>query len=158
LNIGKIVFFNLIGGIKMKFSCLIVALFFSCASFSSVAVAQDSPELRAKAADRYLKSVPMSAMLEDAYASLAQQMPADQREKFLKDIRSIVRIEFLESISKEKMVKVFTADELNAIASFYESKEGASAMKKFGVYMGEIMPVIQKEMMQAMAKLREEKK
>ena len=97
-------------------------------------------------------------MLEDAYASLTQQMPADQREKFLKDIRSIVRIEFLESISKEKMVKVFTADELNAIASFYESKEGASAMKKFGVYMGEIMPAIQKEMMQAMAKLREEKK
>ncbi|MBR7746742.1 DUF2059 domain-containing protein [Undibacterium baiyunense] len=142
----------------MKFNCLIVALFFSCASFSSAAVAQDSPELRAKAADRYLKSVPMSAMLEDAYTSLAQQMPADQREKFLKDIRSIVRIEFLESISKEKMVKVFTADELNAIASFYESKEGASAMKKFGVYMGEIMPAIQKEMMQAMGKLREGKK
>lgn len=142
----------------MKFSGVILALFFSCASFSSVAVAQDSPELRAKAAERYLKSVPMSAMLEDAYASLAQQMPADQREQFLKDIRSIVRIEFLESISKEKMVKVFTADELNAIASFYESKEGASAMKKFGVYMGEIMPAIQKEMMQAMAKLREEKK
>lgn len=142
----------------MKQNYLALALFVVCTSFSSIVTAQDSPELRAKAADRYLKSVPISAMLEDAFTSLAQQMPVDQREKFLKDIRSIVRVEFLETVSKEKMVKVFTAEELNAIATFYESKEGASAMKKFGVYMAEIMPVMQKEMMQAMAKLRDEKK
>lgn len=142
----------------MKQNYLALALLVVCTSFSSIVTAQDSPELRAKAADRYLKSVPISAMLEDAFTSLAQQMPVDQREKFLKDIRSIVRVEFLETVSKEKMVKVFTAEELNAIATFYESKEGASAMKKFGVYMAEIMPVMQKEMMQAMAKLRDEKK
>ncbi len=142
----------------MKLSYLVVGLFAVCTTFSSVTMAQDSPELRAKAAERYLKSVPMATMLDDAFASVAQQMPADQREKFLKDMRSIVRVEFLEAVSKEKMVKVFTAEELNAIAAFYESKEGASAMKKFGVYMAEIMPVMQKEMIQAMAKLRDEKK
>lgn len=142
----------------MKSIKLIAVLFAACICLPSIAMAQDSPELRTKAAERYLKSVPTAAMLEDAFVSLAQQIPVDQREKFLQEIRSVVRVEFLESVSKEKMIKVFTADELNALASFYESKEGSSAMKKFGLYMGEIMPEIQKEMMQAISKLKSQKK
>lgn len=142
----------------MKSSTFIAVLLATSIYLPSLAMAQDSPELRTKAAERYLKSVPTATMMEDAFVSLAQQLPPDQREKFLQDMRSIVHVEFLESVSKEKMVKVFTADELNALANFYESKDGSSAMKKFGLYLGEIMPVIQKEITQAVSKLQSQKK
>jgi len=56
---------------------------------------------------------------------------------------------------KDSMVKIFTADELKALADFYSSKEGKSAMKKMGTYMAELMPIIQDETRKAVSKLRE---
>jgi uncharacterized protein len=47
------------------------------------------------------------------------------------------------------MANHFTVGELNALTDFYGSPEGKSAMKKFGAYMSEIMPVIQQEMSHA---------
>jgi hypothetical protein len=52
------------------------------------------------------------------------------------------------------MAKHFTVDELNALADFYGSREGRSAMKKFGAYMADIMPVIEQEMTKAQVEIQ----
>ena len=125
---------------------------------ASTSFAADSPELRLTAANRYLSVVPMSKMLDDAFTELAKQVPAEKRPQFLGHMKASVHADALERISRESMVQVFTADELNALADFYGSANGASAMKKFGAYMGIIMPAVQQEVMQAMQKLEAPKK
>ncbi len=125
---------------------------------SAAAMAADSPELRLKAANRYLEVVPMAKMMEDSYSEMAKQVPADKREQFVAHMRKGVRVDALEKIARDSMVKVFTADELNALADFYGSTHGASAMKKFGVYMGNVMPAIQQEVQQAMQRSEPPKK
>jgi hypothetical protein len=52
----------------------------------------------------------------------------------------------------DAMVKHFTSEELKALADFYGSPVGKSAMQKFGAYMSDLMPTIQAEMMKAEAK------
>jgi hypothetical protein len=55
----------------------------------------------------------------------------------------------------DAMVKHFTTEELKALADFYGSPVGKSAMQKFGAYMADLMPIIQAEMMKAQAKLNQ---
>ena len=71
-----------------------------------------------------------------------------------KDERTIERTETVKGyeFSKGQYV-LFTTDELKALADFYGSPVGKSAMKKFGAYMADIMPVVQAEIMKAAAKM-----
>jgi hypothetical protein len=55
----------------------------------------------------------------------------------------------------DAVVKNFTTDELKALADFYGSPVGKSAMQKFGTYMADIMPAIQAEIIKAQAKLNQ---
>jgi len=119
--------------------CVVIAVTVSSSS------AADSPELRAAAADRYLMAVPMSKILDDTFNALAKRVPPDQLSQFISQMKAVVRVDMLERISRESMVKVFTADELNALADFYSSKNGASAMTKLSTYMGMRLPAIQQE-------------
>ena len=115
----------------------------------SAASAQDSSAERQAAAARYMSVVPMSKMLDDSFAELAKQLPQDQRAGFIARMTQTVRTDTLERIALDSMVKTFSADELNALADFYGSKPGRSAMQKFGIYMGQIMPAIQAEIQRA---------
>src|SRR5690606_15949089 len=103
---------------------------------------QDDVAARKAAVDRYLAVVPMSTMLEDTFSELAKQLPENQRADFISKMRSLVRADRVERIARDAMLRVFTADELNALADFYGSKHGSSAMKKFGVYMAELLPAV----------------
>ena len=111
--------------------------------------AQDSAADRQAAAARYMSVVPMSKMLEDSFSELAKQLPSDKRAGFISRMKQSVRADTLEQIALDSMVKTFTADELNALADFYGSKPGRSAMQKFGIYMGQVMPAIQAEIQRA---------
>ena len=131
------------------------------AAFVSLAgagtLAQDTTEARQAAADRYLQAVPMAKMLDDSFAEISKTIPPDQRAQFIADIKSVVRVDFLQALTRESMVKTFTADELNALADFYGSVHGASAMQKFGAYVGRVMPAIQAEMMRGIQELQQRK-
>ncbi len=116
---------------------------------TSTVSAQDSSADRQAAAARYMSVVPMSKMLEDSFAELAKQQPPDKRAGFIAKMKQTVRADALERIALDSMIKTFTADELNALADFYGSKPGRSAMQKFGIYMGHIMPAIQAEIQRA---------
>ena len=122
------------------------------------ALAQDSLERRQTAADRYLRIVPVARMLDDTFVEIAKQLPPDQRAQFIAQMKVAVRADMIERVSRQSMVKTFTADEINALADFYGSRNGASVMRKFGLYMGEVLPVLQQEIQQAMQQVQAGKK
>jgi hypothetical protein len=114
------------------------------------ALASDTEQERVAAAKRYLEVAQMSKITDDAVTELAKTYPAEKRDKFLEFMREAVRPEVLEQAAMASMVKVFTAEELNALADFFGSPIGRSAMGKFGIYMADVMPVIQQEMFRAL--------
>jgi hypothetical protein len=116
--------------------------------------AQSDEAQKLAAAERYLRAVPMSQMLDDSYAQIAKGLPADQRARFLADMRAVVRVDRLEQIAKASMAKTFSLEEINALADFYASPHGKSAMAKFGVYMSDIMPALMQEMERSLQELR----
>ncbi len=114
------------------------------------ASASDSEAERVAAAKRYLNVAQMTKMADDTMAELAKALPDEQRTHFLKFMHDAVRPEVLEKAAMASMVKVFTAEELNALADFFGSPVGVSAMGKFGAYIADVMPVIQQEMFRAL--------
>ncbi len=83
---------------------------------------------------------------------MAANLPPDQREQFKKLMTSQLDIAALTKAMIDSMVKHFTTEELKALADFYGSPVGKSAMQKFGAYMADIMPVMEAEIMKAQAK------
>jgi hypothetical protein len=115
--------------------------------------ATDTPETRHHEADRYLQAIPPKALFEDMADKMATNLPADQRQQFKQMMTKDLDIAALSKAMTDAMVKHFTTEELKALADFYGSPVGKSAMQKFGAYMADLMPIIQTEMMKAQAKL-----
>lgn len=118
----------------------------------------DTPENRSMEADRYLATTPPKGMFQDLADKLAMNLPVERRQEFKDLLTKHLDIQALEKAIKGALVKHFTADELKALADFYSSPAGKSAMKKFGAYMAEVMPTIQAEAIKAQAKANREKK
>ena len=108
--------------------------------------AEDSKETRTQAAERYLAVVPISQLLDDTFREMSKSLPEAIREGFVAQMRIVVRADVLEAATRASLVRHFTVDELNAMAEFYSSPHGASAMRKFGAYMADVMPAVQEEM------------
>jgi hypothetical protein len=136
----------------MKQKALVLFILAVCAC-SPVFSAPDTPETRRKEAERYLQVSPPKALFEDMADKMAGTLPADQREQFRKVMTTQVDIPALSKAMVDAMVKNFTTEELKALADFYGSPVGKSAMQKFGAYMADIMPVVQAEIMKAAAKM-----
>ena len=137
---------------KHTFALTIVTLF-TLATF--VLSATDTPETRRHEAERYLKVIPPKALFEDMADKMAANLPPDQRDQFKKLMTSQLDIAALTKAMIDSMVKHFTTEELKALADFYGSPVGKSAMQKFGAYMADIMPTMEAEIMKAQAKLNQ---
>jgi hypothetical protein len=133
--------------------CVLVVLMF-CA-WSPVYCATDTTETRHHEADRYLQAIPPKALFEDMAAKMATNRPADQRQQFKQMMTKDLDIVALSKAMTDAIVKHFTTEELKALADFYGSPVGKSAMQKFGAYMADLMPIIQAEMIKAQAKLNQ---
>ena len=134
---------------------LVILLILTLSAWSPVFSASDTPETRHHEADRYLQAVPPKALFEDMADKMATSLPADQRQQFKQMITKDLDIAAVSKAMTDAMVKHFTTEELKALADFYGSPVGKSAMQKFGAYMVDLMPVIQAEMMKAQAKLNQ---
>ena len=134
---------------------LVVLLVLTLSAWSPVFSAADTPETRRKEAERYLQVSPPKALFEDMADKMAANLPPDQREQFKRVMTTQLDIAALTKAMMDAMVKNFTTDELKALADFYGSPVGKSAMQKFGTYMADIMPVMQAEIMKAAAKLNQ---
>ena len=117
---------------------------------------EDSPENRLREAERYLAAAPPQQLMDDTAEQVAATVPGEKREAFKNILTKYLDVAALSKTMKEAMVKDFTADELKALADFYGSPVGKSAMKKFGTYMADIMPAVQAELMKAMTKAPQE--
>ena len=113
---------------------------------------EDTPEARSEQADRYLAVTPPKDLFKDMAEQVSKSIPADKREAFTNALTKDLDTDALTRAVKGAMVKDFSADELKALADFYGSPIGRSAMKKFGTYMADVMPAIQNELLKAIAK------
>jgi hypothetical protein len=90
------------------------------------------------------------------FAEMADKMSVNirppEREKFKQTLTSQLNITALTRAMHDTLVKYFTTEELKALADFYGSPVGKSAMKKFPTYLTELMPKIEREIMRAQAK------
>ena len=137
---------------KQKLFVLFVLTF--CA-WSPVFSAPDTPETRRREAERYLQANPPKALFEDMADKMAANLPPDQRQQFKRMMTADLDIAALSKAMTDAMVKNFTTDELKALADFYGSPIGKSAMQKFGTYMADLMPVLQAEIIKAQAKMNQ---
>jgi len=135
---------------KQKLLFLLILAF--CASLP-VLGATDTPETRRREAERYLQVNPPKALLDDMVDKMAANLPPDQRDQFKRVMTTQFDLAALTKASMDAMVKNFTTDELKALADFYGSPIGKSAMQKVGAYMADIMPAVQAEIMKAAAKM-----
>ena len=132
---------------------LAIASLFSSSAF--VFGATDTPETRHREAERYLQVNPPKMLFEDMADRMAVNLPPDQRQQFKQMMTADLDIAALSKAMIDAMVKHFTTEELKALADFYGSPIGKSAMQKFGAYMADLMPVLQAEMIKAHTKMNE---
>ena len=117
---------------------------------------EDTPQNREQQAVRYLQAVPPQSMMSDMSAKMAETLPEEQRDEFKALMTKYLDIGRVTAAIKAAMVKTFTADELNALADFYGSDVGKSAMAKMGTYMSEVMPATMNEVQAALGKAQGE--
>src|SRR4051812_18942953 len=142
-------------GINQRMKKYNVALILSlCLSIAPLLAADpaDTPENRRHEAERYLQATPPKQMFADMAEKMSMNMPPADRQKFKETLTSALDVDALTKAMTDAMVKHFTVQELKALADFYGSPVGKSAMGKFGAYMAEVMPTIQAEMIKAQAK------
>ncbi|NOZ25115.1 MAG: DUF2059 domain-containing protein [Nitrospirae bacterium] len=137
---------------------VIVLLVFGLSLSVLAAESDKSNDARVKAARRYMQVTPMNRMIEGSISAIAQRVPPDRRKEFMSYVEGLMRVDVLEKIALDSLVKTFTAEELNALADFYGSPVGRSIMNKYGAYMADIMPALQQEIVRALGKAREEGK
>lgn len=113
---------------------------------------EDTPANREKEADRYLTVSPPGEMMTEMVNVASKKMPAGDKEKFVEMMTKNFDIASLTKAMKESLVKVFTAEEIKALADFHGSPTGKSATRKMSLYMAEMMPAIQTEMKKAWEK------
>lgn len=125
---------------------------------TNIAYATDNEdELKLEAAKRYLSITPVESMMADVTNNMAENMLPEQAEDFKSVMLKHFDLVRLEEIMLKGLINHFSLAELNAIADFYGSEIGKSAMKKLGVYSAEVMPAVQFEVKRAFEKLEEQK-
>lgn len=112
---------------------------------------EDTRGNREREADRYLQVTPPRDVIADITDEMTKSMPPEQRAPF-KSVLAQIDIEAVTRAMRQAMIKNFSADELKALADFYGSPAGKSAMKNYSKYMVDVMPAIQDEVIRALTK------
>jgi hypothetical protein len=111
----------------------------------------DTPANRTAQADNYIRAVPPQSLMKDMATKIAATMPENQRATFVTLMTKNLDIGALTELMRTAMIKNFSADELKALADFYGSAVGQSAMAKMGNYMADATPGLITEMRKAQA-------
>jgi hypothetical protein len=141
--------------LQLYFLCAMLAC---CSSEKSSTAMVDTPENRRHAAEEYLRVVPPADLMKDTAAKVGETIPDSVRQSVVRAMTEDIDVERLKDAMVNSMVKHFTVGEINALTAFYGSAEGKSVMKKFGLYMADVMPVVQAETNRAMAKAKQSAK
>ena len=117
---------------------------------------ENSLSNREAQAQRYLEVTPPKALFEDMAEKVSYNLPPSERARFKDLLTKYLDIESLTYAIKCSLVNNFTADELSALAEFYGSEVGKSAMSKIGTYTAEVMPSIEAEIKKAYGRANRE--
>jgi hypothetical protein len=96
--------------------------------------------------------------MNDMAEKIAVTLPENQRPIFITLMTKNLDMNAVANLMRAAMIKNFTADELKAIADFYGSPIGKSAMTKYGNYMADAMGPMKVELAKAMAATQEQMK
>ncbi len=116
----------------------------------------DSEENRLAAAKQYLEVSPPQEMLTEMTGKVVKMLPEKSQKVFLEVMQSKSLQEATYNITLKALVKHFTVSELKAMSAFYGSPEGRAIHKKFGDYMTDVMPQVNKEVLAALQKVKPE--
>jgi hypothetical protein len=133
----------------------IAVLVLACPA-AGTAQSPDSPDARREAVRRHIAAVPVDGVVDDMITTLARQVPEDRRQEFIGLMKKLMPLDGVRAVTREAMIKHFTVAEIDAMTNFYGSPEGQAITKKFGTYMGEVIPQIQVELLRALEKVKEE--
>ncbi|HAA75554.1 TPA: hypothetical protein DCE37_10565 [Candidatus Latescibacteria bacterium] len=100
-------------------------------------------------ANRYLEATTPAEMVADMAQNMSKNLPENRRQEFIDIMTKNLDLVSLRKTMVDAMVKHFTAEDLKALADFYGSPIGKSAMKKYGGYMADVMPKLQQDVMRA---------
>jgi hypothetical protein len=116
---------------------------------------EDTLQNREQQAERYIQAItPDVARMAD---SMAKQLPPKNQDEFREAITKHLDVKAITDAQRAAAVRTFSADELQALADFYSSALGKSAMAKMNEYQAEVMPVMSSKVQDAMEKAQEEK-
>ncbi len=134
--------------------CLALAL---ALPFSIPALAlDDTPQSREQQADRYLTAVPPEGMIDELLSRTADTLPPADQDQFKTLVSKHLDRARITAAIRAAMAKSFTADELQALADFYGSPLGKSAMAKMQNYQAELAPTLMSEFQTAVTAAEEE--
>ncbi len=133
----------------MKTVIFFMATFLIC---SSVWALDDTPENRTVQAQRHIADT-LPELFDDLAEQISRKLEPSKRQEFKDLIKKSVDLDTISNTMEEALVKHFSADELEAMADFYSSPIGKSAMKKFPAYYADF---IQTGMPRVIAKIKQD--
>ncbi|MFZ0570507.1 MAG: DUF2059 domain-containing protein [Rhodomicrobium sp.] len=136
----------------VRLLCLVLCVGCTLPAFAM----EDTPQNREQEANRYLQAVPPEAVVSDISKRMSASLPQDQQAAFLAAMHKDVNLGAINDASRAALVKVFTPDELKALADFYSQPVTKGAMEKMGTYMADVMPTVAKEVRAAATKAAQE--
>ena len=116
--------------------------------------AQDTLGNRMVAAERYIDTFDLKKMMEASTTEIAKNLPIEKRESLIRYMSGELYQQRLRNFSINSMAEIFTLEELNAMAEFYGSPVGKSALKKMPRYMGLLGPFLLQESRRVVEALR----
>lgn len=118
----------------------------------------DTTANREEQADNYLRAVPAEPLMKEMATKVAAKLPESQRDDFIATMTKNLDLKVVTDLMRDSMIKNFTADELKALADFYGSPIGKSAMAKMSNYMADIMPRLMVELQKAFVLTKQQMK
>jgi hypothetical protein len=110
---------------------------------------------RRAAAEAYARVVDYPLLIEKAASRRAAELPASEREAFIKFITREVDFEMTRFYAISAMVDLFEASELEALASFAATPEGRSALAKLPALGAILSPIVERQIADAERRFRE---
>ncbi len=108
-------------------------------------------------AERCVKAAPTEVVARIAcnrIANIRTDVPESRRAEFAKAMQAELDLDVMRAKRVEIMAKTFTADELKALADFYESSSGHSAWQKLDSYVIDMQAAMKTKMQEAESRAR----
>ena len=139
-------------GVKLRLCSVAVVLVVALHPTSGLA--QDDLGARLAAAERYVNSIDLDEWYDEFLGFELRKLDARTRARALELFKQELAPATVRNIIVNVMVQVYTAGELNALADFYATPAGRSALQKWPQAYKVMAPVIEQEVNRAVAAIQ----